>query len=393
VGHGAFQARPARRSWRGCRLDGGCTSTLAEAAQGFGEAGLIGFDELVPGGVGFFIDLLASRVGIEPGDGSPNPFRERDFGAEAGNKALDLGVVENNARCFISREAAYVFRIAGAQKIGGDVHELRLDDVGLDAGGLRRDPIELVPGHDFVAGNVEGMANGLLMTDESDQALGEVAVVGDDPKRGAITRHDDLFAAAHAIDGREGLLPAIDRQHDLRVAVGERGANDGDGKALFAVGAHEAVFTGDLVARVLPVGIGQRCGFGNEVVTDRPLIGAGGADKDELAGTVAKQANVAFHVGWGEGDPVDNGIEGLVGEHIGNRGFIGDIGRDGADVLRKIGCVLAAPQQGQVNATLGGQPGGSCADDAGAADECLCTKMFVRRLIVSPLSKARSDES
>ena len=119
---------------------------------------------------------------------------------------------------------------------------------------------------------------------------GEIAVVGDHPERGAVAGHDRLSCPRRmrSTDG-VGLRPAIDGQRNLRVAIGQRGADDGDRETLFAIGPQQALLAGDLVARILPVGVGQRRRFGDQIVRRRLLVGAGGADEDVLPGAAAEQ--------------------------------------------------------------------------------------------------------
>jgi hypothetical protein len=109
-----------------------------------------------------------------------------------------------------------------------------------------------------------------------------------------------------------------------------------------AIGLHEEVFAGDFVARVLPVGVGEWGGFGDEVVADGALIGTGGADEDELAGAIAEEADVALDLVGCESNPVDYCVPVLIGEGGGDGRFIGDIGGDGADAGGNVGGTLAA---------------------------------------------------
>ena len=166
----------------------------------------------------------------------------------------------------------------------------------LGAGGFGRDAIPLVPGHHFVAGDVKCMADGLFAAEESHQSLGEVGVVGDDPEGRSVARNDDLPAAAHAVDDRVRTGPAVDGERDLRVAVGEGRTDDGDREAFLAVGAHQPVFAGDFLLGIGPEGIREGRRFGDEVVPDGLLVGAGRTDEDELPGAAAKEFEVAFDV-------------------------------------------------------------------------------------------------
>ena len=81
------------------------------------------------------------------------------------------------------------------------------------------------------------------------------------------------------------------------------------GKSLFAIGLEQTLFARDLVSGIVPVRIGQRRGFGNQVTGARFLIGAGGTDENVLPGASAKQFQVALNVGGSECDPVDDDIE------------------------------------------------------------------------------------
>ena len=57
-----------------------------------------------------------------------------------------------------------------------------------------------------------------------------------------------FISSASAVDSGKGLLPAVHRQHNLRIAIGQRRAHDRDRKALFAIGLHQPVLAGDLIA-------------------------------------------------------------------------------------------------------------------------------------------------
>ena len=66
----------------------------------------VGLDQVVPVGVGFVIDLLPRRVGVEPGHGLADALRERYGRAVARNETLDLGIIEDHADGFVAQEAA-----------------------------------------------------------------------------------------------------------------------------------------------------------------------------------------------------------------------------------------------------------------------------------------------
>src|ERR1035438_4923124 len=144
--------------------------------QSLPKSALVGADELVPGCIRSFIHLLAPRIRIEPLDRSPNPLRKRNFGTVAGNKALDLAVIEDHAHSLIPSQAAHLIWHGSAQEIRRNVNDLRLN-----TRGLRGDPIVLIPSHHFFAGDMKGMANGLPIPQQAHQSLGKIAVVAPAP--------------------------------------------------------------------------------------------------------------------------------------------------------------------------------------------------------------------
>ena len=81
------------------------------------------------------------------------------------------------------------------------------------------------------------------------------------------------------------------------------------GKSFFAIGLEQTLFAGNLVSGIVPVRIGQRRRFGNQIVGAGLLIGAGGTDEDVLPGPSTEEFEVAFDVGGSKRDPVDDYIE------------------------------------------------------------------------------------
>ncbi len=137
--------------------------------------------------------------------------------------------------------------------------------------------------------------------------LREVVGVRHDPQRRAVTMHDDRPTAHEPVRQRVGAPPA-QSDREVRV-VRHRRAHDRRGEALVAVRLHQALFAGDLVAGVLPVGVGERCGLGDEVVGRRLLVRRGRADEDVLPDPAPEQCEVALDVIRRVGDPVDDDVE------------------------------------------------------------------------------------
>ena len=243
-----------------------------------------------------------------------------------------------------------------------------MDDLRLDPGGSGRLAVDLIPGEDFVRHDVEGMPDRRSACEQADEADGKVAVVGDGPERGSVAGDDDLLAGAHPRDGGVGQLPAVDAERDLRVAISERRPDDRHRKPGLAILAHQPLFAGDLVPRVIPERVGERRVFANDPVAERLEVGAGRADEDELAGPVAKEPDVALDIFWCECDPVHDGVEPVSGECAGCRRLVVCVGEDRGCAAGAV-WVAAAVQQVQVDAPLNRQPSGRGADETRAADE------------------------
>lgn len=79
--------------------------------------------------------------------------------------------------------------------------------------------MDLVPGQQFVRGDVERFADGAIIAQERHKTLGEIFVMGQHPERRTITVDQDFLAIAHAVDRRPATLH---RQQGL--VVGAMGA-------------------------------------------------------------------------------------------------------------------------------------------------------------------------
>ena len=73
----------------------------------------------------------------------------------------------------------------------------------------------------------------------------------------------------------------------------------------------------------------------------RFLISAGRTDEHELASASAEQLEIAFDVGRGERDPIDDGIKGLVLQFVEQVGIV-DVGNQSLDAGGKVRLMLAA---------------------------------------------------
>ncbi len=105
-----------------------------------------------------------------------------------------------------------------------------MDFFGLDSGGPGDDVVDLVPGEPFIAGDVERLANGGGVAHESDEAFGEIGVMGEGPEAGSVAVDDDRLAFEHSV---EDGVSVVEREEGF--VVGVRRAHDGHGEFFVAV--------------------------------------------------------------------------------------------------------------------------------------------------------------
>ncbi len=196
------------------------------------------------------------------------------------------------------------------------------------AGGFGHSEVALVPAEDFVGGDVESVADGLSVAQEPHEALGKISIVGVGPERGTITGHDHREPAPHAVHDGVAAEKAVYGEWDECLAVGVGGSDDHAGKGFLTQCSEEAILTGNFIAGIVPEGIGQRGGLGDEVVRDGPLVGAGGADEDILGCATTEEAQVALDVQGREGDEVDDDIPRQARQSLCRGGFVVVVGDD-----------------------------------------------------------------
>ena len=244
-----------------------------------------------------------------------------------------------------------------------------MDDLRLDPGRPRDAFVKLVPRQHLVRGDVKRVTDRPAISKQPDEALGEIAVVGDRPERVPVARHDDLRAAPHARDDGVRFPPAVDHERNQPVAVGQRGPDDDAGECFLAQRRHQRVLRRDLVARILPERIHQRRVLADDVIQQRLLIGAGRADEDVLAGAAPEERDVALDVGGVVSDPVDHGVEVQTFDCSLHLGRVLDVGLDPFSTGWNGGGFLTAVEQVELDAALERQPGRGDADVARPADE------------------------
>ena len=83
------------------------------------------------------------------------------------------------------------------------------------------------------------------------------------------------FSVEHALQHGPRPERRMDTQGHATLAIGVGGTDDSDGETDGTVLFHQQLLAGYLIARVLPVGIGQRGAFGDDVGSSRLVVGRG----------------------------------------------------------------------------------------------------------------------
>jgi O-acetylserine/cysteine efflux transporter len=259
----------------------------------------VGSGQLVHDRVDARVDALPGGVGVVPGHDLAGALLERDDRPVSGHDGAELGVIENHRVRLVAEEAGAPFGVGRRDRVGGHVH-----NIGVRPGGRRQGLRDLVPGEHVVGRDVERLAEGARMAQQRHEAAGEVVVMGQRPQRRAVAVHHDRPALAHP--GQRG--PAA-VEGDERLVIGMRGPDDGGREPVVAVEPGEEVLAGDLVPGVPPERVAQRRGLQHRQPRRRGLVRRRGADEHVLADPPAQQVDVGLDLLWGEGAPVDGGVE------------------------------------------------------------------------------------
>ena len=199
-----------------------------------------------------------------------------------------------------------------------------MDELGLDTGGAPEPAVDLVPGRRMRSGDRERLTDRRRMSEQPDEADGEVVAVGQGPLGGAVAVHDDRLPGPHPRD----VGPAAGGR-DEGLVVGVRRPDDGRGEPVVAVRRDQQILAGDLVAGVLPVRVPQRCGLGDREPGGRLLVRGGRADEDVLPAAVAEPFDVGRDDIGGEGAELGDDIELLTAQGLVDGGLIAGIGVQG----------------------------------------------------------------
>ena len=145
----------------------------------------------------------------------------------------------------------------------------------------------------------------------------------------------------------------MDADGDAAFAVSVAGAHDGDGEAVFPEVLHQQRFAGCLVARVLPVGVHERCLFSDEIALCGLPVGRGGADIDILVRAVPEHAEVAFDLEGEEADELADRVENLVTQAFFHESLVVDVSDNVPDAGGHLSRAVPQVQQPQFIAAFG----------------------------------------
>jgi drug/metabolite transporter (DMT)-like permease len=237
----ALGGLPAR-SRRARRAAPAVAPAAASGPAAAPASGPVAGDELVHERVDARVGTLPRRVLVVPGHDLPGALLERDRGDVAGHDAAQLGVVEHQRVRLVAEQPGAPVRVGRRDGVRRNVHDIRAH--ARRRGQRRRD---LVPGQHVIGGDVERLADRARVTEQRHEPAGEVCVMRQRPQRGAITVHHNGLALAHPADRCPAAV-----QGDEGLVVGVRGPDDRGREPLRAIGRHQQVLAGDLVAGVPP---------------------------------------------------------------------------------------------------------------------------------------------
>src|ERR1035438_3368276 len=139
-------------------------NSVPKVTQRLWRTMFVGLDQVVPVGVGFVIDLLPRRVGVEPCHGLADALRERYGRAGARHERLDLGIIEDARRpprasgTHAAMKSLGICTRRGSTPAASAVRRYHWSQHITSSLVMYWDQaIPLVPAHHLVAGDVEGV--------------------------------------------------------------------------------------------------------------------------------------------------------------------------------------------------------------------------------------------
>ena len=138
---------------------------------------LLSRDDAIHQGVQLQVHQLAGGISEIPCHDLACAVREGHGCRVVGDQTLHLAVVENCAVCVVSQQAGDPFRPESGDGVRGHVDQLRLD---AQRPGHRRE--DLIPGEHLVGGDVECLADRVVIAQQWHKGLGKVGMMGEHPK-------------------------------------------------------------------------------------------------------------------------------------------------------------------------------------------------------------------
>ena len=132
--------------------------------------------------------------------------------------------------------------------------------------------------------------------------------------------------------------------------------DDRDGKSRFTVLAHQILLAGNLIPRILPMGIGKRGAFGDAEIRRRLMIGGSRADIDILISSALEQSDIPLDLFHPESDELRNHIKLLIAKLLLYFLFAVHIRNDGMHTFRDRPVPVSAVQKPYLPVGLLNQP-------------------------------------
>ena len=108
----------------------------------------------------------------------------------------------------------------------------------LYAKGVGNALVDLVPRQRLIAHDLERLANGFRVAEQTDEATCKVFVPRECPKRTAIALYDDRLSVNHALQHLPATFQSMHAHRHRTLTIGVARADDGDGEGILAVFLH-----------------------------------------------------------------------------------------------------------------------------------------------------------
>ena len=271
---------------------------------------------------------------------------ETGRGLESWYGTFQLRTVEDHGDGLVANQVAQqvvLLRRGRSQEVRADIVRLEFH-----AQGIGHALVHLIPRQLFVAHDLERLTDGLGVTQQSDESTCEVLVPGQRPQRTAVTLHQHLLALHHTLQHLPAALGTMYADGHATLTIRVAGTYDGGRESVLAILLHQQRLTGNLVPRVLPVGVGQRRALRDDMAAGWLVIGRGRADIHILARATTEESDVTLHLRGQESDKLTHGIKHRVAYLAQHFRLVVDVADHLLHILRHLVFTIATVQQPQV---------------------------------------------